>query len=926
MDSYKTNDSHDGKTRLRRTSRSENTDNMFFDASNKEKTKIKDLFVQRKDTKPFPLAVLFSTLKVMIVALILIGCACFGLVLGVAKAYVDTTPELDVSQLTKSDRTSFIYDKDGDLITTFSGLEYRDWVEIDEIPDMLKNAVIAIEDVRFYKHNGVDIKRLVSAIINTFLNQNTHGGSTITQQLIKNKILSNEQSYKRKIQEAYLALELENTIDKDHILEAYMNDVYLGESNYGVKAAAEDYFGKELSELSIRECAMIAGLIQKPYYTNPRANTYTRTYTEGEKKGQNKMDITEERTNTVIWAMYDAGFITSEQRETALNDKVKILQFSEQKQMYDMPYFVEYAIYDVVTHMLIQRNMLDTKENRTSIENELRTGGYHIYTTVDTQMQHLVQDTITNWDKYPELADPSTAIDYTSGQGIIQPQASAVVFDYHTGELRAIIGGRTPPTVKKAWNRAYMSNNPVGSSIKPIAVYGPALDLGASPATIIANFPGEIEGYGGKGYPALGSSKWMGPVTIRRGVVSSLNVVAARTLFEYVTPATSTDYLANLGIDRSRINSDGPGLALGTSGITPIEMAAAFGAIANGGEYIEPMAFTRVVDSNGKIIIDANDVRETRQVFKRSTAYMLIDMLTNAVNSGTGTRAKIDGMTVAGKTGTNDEYTSAYFAGMTPYYSASIWVGHDQYKNKLRSGSTGGNSAAPLWQAFMSQIHEGYTDKPIMDDSPVQLGLERRTVCSISGLLATEACKHDTGGHTPVTDWFYSDDIPTESCNMHVIVELCSTSHEPASIYCQPYGTTTGSVVLISSESMYSQFSKEDVLAAMPNAVFTDATIEEYAANADPALLCGLHTPPYHGGGDGLSQAVIAANELITDVQTYLNTVVALPETERSTLENGISLLRTALDNSDLDEIRNYTSSLEYNYGIIKGNYPPPAL
>lgn len=185
MDSYKTNDSHDGKTRLRRTSRSENTDNMFFDASNKEKTKIKDLFVQRKDTKPFPLAVLFSTLKVMIVALILIGCACFGLVLGVAKAYVDTTPELDVSQLTKSDRTSFIYDKDGDLITTFSGLEYRDWVEIDEIPDMLKNAVIAIEDVRFYKHNGVDIKRLVSAIINTFLNQNTHGGSTITQQLIK---------------------------------------------------------------------------------------------------------------------------------------------------------------------------------------------------------------------------------------------------------------------------------------------------------------------------------------------------------------------------------------------------------------------------------------------------------------------------------------------------------------------------------------------------------------------------------------------------------------------------------------------------------------------------------------------------------------------------------------------------------------------
>ena len=536
---------------------------------------------RRKGNRPFVLSILFNVLKLLMVVIVLGAVAVFGLVMGVAKAYVDTTPDLDVSRLTISERTSYIYDCHGNEITTFAGMEYRDWVDITEIPDMLKNALISVEDLRFYKHGGVDFKRLFGAIVSTFTNSRTHGGSTLTQQLIKNKILSNEQSYKRKIQEAYLAYELENVMSKDKILEAYMNDVFLGESNYGFAAAAKDYFGKELNQLTIRECAMLAGMVQKPYYTNPRANTYTRFNEDG----TNKMKVTNDRTDTVLMAMYDAGYITLEQYRSALEEEVRIVEKSEKKQLYDMPYFVEYGVYDVITHMLQTRGLEDNKTNRTAIENELRTGGYHIYLTVDPEIQNTVQDTLINWINYPGLQNPSagvqitTTIDGTTIE-VLQPQASAVIIDQHTGELRAVIGGRQAPTLKKQLNRAYQSSMPVGSAIKPLSVYGPALDLGLSCNSTILNAELPIEGYGGdKGYPAIGSTRYIGMVPIRQGIERSLNIVAARTLFDVVTPQVGAEYLVKLGINPSRINVDGPGLALGTTGITPIEMAAAFATI-----------------------------------------------------------------------------------------------------------------------------------------------------------------------------------------------------------------------------------------------------------------------------------------------------------------------------------------------------------
>lgn len=895
-----------------------------------------ELFIERTKPRPFLLACIFTTIKIFIVLVLLIGCAGVGLVLGVAKAYIDTTPELDIASLTKSDRSSFIYDMNGNLITTFAGIEYRDWVEIEDVPDMLVNALIAIEDVRFYKHEGVDYKRLFSAVINTLRNANAHGGSTLTQQLVKNKLLSNEQSYKRKIQEAYLALEVEKVISKEDILEAYLNDVYLGESNYGVKTAANDYFGKDLSALTIRECAMLAGMVQKPYETDPRANMYKRTYKEGEKAGQNKMDITDARTDLVIERMYEAGFITSEQRNKALSDTVKILETSQQKQVSDMLYFVEYGIRDVVTALLEQRELPDTKSNRSMIENELRTSAYHIYLTVDSTIQHTVQDTLSTWDKYPQLANPSAAEDVvTNADGttttIIQPQSAAVILDYHTGELRAIIGGRDEPTMQKQWNRAYQSTLPVGSSIKPIAVYGPAFDLGLNPASVILNFPSAIEGWGegsnGSGYPAIGAEKWIGPVTVRRGIVSSLNVVAARTLFEHVTVATSREYLINLGVDPSRINADGPGLALGTTGITPIEMAAAYGAIANGGVYNEPLAFSRVVDDGGRIILDADDVRDTHRVFKTSTAMMLVDVLENAVESGTGTKAKIEGITVAGKTGTNNDYSSAYFAGITPYYVGTVWVGHDEYKYKLADGSTGGAVAAPLWQSFMEKIHDGLIDKPIIDIPPSEAGLVKCEICSVSGKLATDACRFDADGRLPVTEWVAKDNMPTEICDMHVIMNICQDSGQPASPYCPYSSVVAKSVVLVSSTSKYAAIDPIILQKYMTNVLYTDVTVEQFAtAQFDSSAMCRIHG--YWSGADAdtlVDIAISNAQALVSEINAYINSVQNLPETHLNTLKSGVQSLQYYVSFKNATTIERNTEQLRYNFETIKAEYPPVA-
>lgn len=864
------------------------------------------LFHERKKPRSFALGVVFTSLKMMVLAFIVVGFIGMGLLLGVVKAYVETTPTLDVAQLTISDYTSYLYDMNGDLISSIADVEYRDWVDIENIPDMLKNAFISVEDVRFYKHSGVDFKRLFSAALEILGNSNSSGGSTITQQLIKNKVLGAQRNYKRKIQEAYLALELETLIDKDTILEAYLNDVDLGESNYGVKSGAKDYFGKELSELTIRECAMLAGLTQAPYRYDPRKNMYQR----------DKMEVTDERTNQVLSRMYQAGFITKEQYQSALTETVSIVEVSAQKQMYDMAYFVEYAISDVVTHLLEKRGLSNTSANRSAVENELRTSGYHIYTTVDPNVQKTVQTTLSEWENYPTLADTSkSTLVETKEDGTVietvEPQAAAVVMDYHTGELRAIVGGRNEPTVRKGLNRASQSYTEVGSSIKPLSVYGPALDLGYSPGSITYNMDGAITGWSTeKGYPSGGLDSRYGPVTFRRALVSSLNVPAAHILMDDVTPTISAQYLYELGATESKINVDGAGLALGTSGFTPIQMAAAYSAIANDGVYQEPLSFTKVLDAEGNVILDADEVRDTHRVFQESTAWLLVDMMTDAVKSGTGTKAKITDMTVAGKTGTNSDYASVYFAGMTPYYVSTLWIGHDYPVNKLKKGSSGGNEAAPLWQAYMAKIHEGLEDKSIIDADPTSLGLVKRTICPVSGLLATDACKNDED-HKPVTEWFLADKAPTTYCDMHVTLDICSAENAIATEFCPADSVSQVNYILIRPDNPLYQFDDEYLLQALPTAVRTELTTDEFIASMKT---CTVHAD----GSLSIFELKTQSQDLIQQVTDYLGTASNVPEEMSNNLKDDISALEVALSGYQYSEIEPLFETLTNDFAALQ--------
>lgn len=870
------------------------------------------LFTKRPAGKPFLLDVLFATLKCMVFALVLFVFAGLGLVYGVAKAYVDMTPVLDVSQLTKSDRTSYLYDRNGEEITTLAFMEYRDWATKDEIPDMLKNAFISIEDVRFYKHQGVDFKRLLSAALEILGNKNSSGGSTITQQLIKNKILGSQRTYKRKVQEAYLALELEKIIDKDDILEAYLNDIYLGGSNYGVKAAAKDYFGKELSELTIRECALLAGLTQSPYYYNPRQNMYYRE--------EDSYERTRNRTNTVLERMYENGAITLEQYQSAMAEEETILEVSQNSKMYEMAYFVEYSIYDVITHWMEQDGVEDTTANRTLYENKLRTGGYKIYTTVDPEVQNLVQSTLATWDGYPELADSSASviteeISDTVTIQTIEPQAAAVVMDQHTGELIAIVGGRTEPQIRKGLNRAYQSYTEVGSSIKPLAVYGPALDTGLSPASVVVNAEGAIEGWDTeKGYPSGGlSSKYYGFVTLRTGLKQSLNVVAARLLLEHVGIDTAAEYMARLGIPATQLNLDGSGLALGTSGITPIQMCAAYSAIANNGYYLKPLSFTRVEDENGNVILDADIIRggSVKVYEQSSTAYQLVDLMKDAVNEGTGKEARISGYEVAGKTGTNSHYSSVYFAGMTCKYTSVVFIGHDQPANKLKYGSTGGDYAASLWQAYMSQLMEGEESTAIIQETTTSLGLVERTVCPVSGKLATSACVHYQSHGSKfklVTDWFDYDSVPTEYCDMHVTLSLCTLTNCKATDACDPEHIEEVTQVLIRPTSSFYGL-EDDVLEKIfeDTYVRTDKSVDQYIADYP---LCTQSE-----GYAGLSTQVLS---LLEQVETFLDNTTALTSSDRRSLKTAKEALEEAEGYTDIYAA--YTN-LESLYASISARY-----
>ncbi len=860
------------------------------------------IFKPRLSKPNFILSVLVNAVRILVVVTLLAGLALAGAVVGIAKAYVETAPTLDLAKLNEQDKTSFIYDSNGNVITDYKGTENRVMVSIEQMPLNLQHAFVAVEDARFYTHNGVDLKRIIGSFVKNLVSNTNEGGSTITQQLIKNTVLSSELSYKRKIQEAYLAMQLETMYTKNQILECYLNTIYLGENYYGVEVAAQGYFGKDLSQLTLRECAMLAGLTNNPYYYNPRRNFFIR-----QSDTTDYAKLTNDRTDYVLKCMYENEFITYQEYQAALvPTTATVLKTSttEGEGMYPYAHYVEYAVKEVVDDFLKINGLEDTSENRYLMENELRTGGYHVTLAIDTDIQTIVEDTLENWTKYPALRDPSDKIyraknsdgSYTD---IIEPQAAAVVLDYRTGELKAIVGSRTKPTQRKTLNRATDMKMPVGSAIKPVSVYAPAIELGASPASVVYNIPVPISGwtdannndtwpknYGGGGYT--------GPVTLRKAMMYSQNVSAAYTMMNLVGTDRSLDFLLKLGVDRGNINDTPFGLALGSSGITPVQMAVAYGVLGNGGVYQSPISVLGISDSDGNVVWDSHQQQERRQVFRASTAWLVVDMMKDVVSGGTATKAKIKGQTVAGKTGTNSDQRGIFFCGMTGWYCSSLWIGHDNYK-PLSSKASGGNSATLLWQSYMSAIHKAKNldDKDILDGDPESYGLTKVTTCAVSGQLATDACRNDTMGYGVVTDYWYTPTVPTVQCQMHREAQVCTESNMIATPYC-PSTVTKGVVVIPQGHPLY-KFVNDPTYGDV---------ITEYLGSSSQT--CTLHQT---AASTGSSTDPLVENTLIPDARTLIQSAQGLL--------NGMDSAGTVY--------QNITAAIANLQGVIDGASPTSA-
>ena len=611
--------------------------------------------------------------------------------------YVKTTlqDDLDVSLSDYSlSESSIIYyeDSNGEWqeLATLSGSENRIWVDLEDIPDHLVKALVAIEDRRFYEHKGVDWFRTLAAITTMFSSSDDiFGGSTITQQLIKNLTGNNDVTVKRKLIEIFQALEFEQKYDKDEIITWYLNAVYFGEGSYGIYAAAKTYFDKEPSELTLAESAAIVGIVNLPTYYSP-------FYSEENNKN---------RQETVLREMYEQGYINYDEYTSAVNEQLVFARSANeagQQEIYS--WYVETVIEDVKADLMEQKGI-----SADAAEQLLYSGGYRIYTCYDPEIQADVDAVYQNLDALPKSYRPSEQ----------QLQSAIVIMDPYTGEIVALAGGVGEKTANLITNRATQSERPPGSSFKPLSVYAPAIEAGLiTQNTLVNDAPaGEITLSGNPNwYPNNADHTNRGIVTIRQAVMSSLNTVAAQVLDKLGVDASYSFLENNLGfttlIEQDRNYSS---LALGelTNGATVREMTQAFCTFINGGIFTESHVYTQVTDSSGSLVLENNI--ETHVAMKANTAYNVLDMLYGAATSGTGTEANFWSQPVAGKTGTSSYNWNRWFCGTTGYYTAAVWTGYDMPEQMYFYG----NPAAQIWRSVMSAVHEGLEWKSLPSPSYV---------------------------------------------------------------------------------------------------------------------------------------------------------------------------------------------------------------
>lgn len=824
-----------------------------------------------------------SVIKTIFFTGLVTGLCGTGVVFLVLYSWCQDIPTINVNELKQSALTSYIYDANGELLTTYSSSENRKWVEIEDVPQTLLDAFISVEDKRFYTHGGVDAKRFLSALLGQIAGSGDHGGSTITQQLIKNVYLSNEVTYKRKIQEIILAFDLEKQMSKNEILEAYINIVYFGSSNYGVAAAAEDYFGKEVDELSLREMAMLAGLTKNPNGYNPRRNTYV-------KKDMTKTD---ERTDTVLWTMKENGVITEKQYQMALADDVEVKESSNLFEMYDYAHAVEYAVADVVDDLIEYYGLENNYENRIQMENEIRKGGYSIYTTIDPSVQESLENTISEYDKYPYIYDSKKQY-IQDEDGYLKPEVASVVMDPDTGHIIAMVGSREKVTSMKTLNRAITSNMPVASTIKPLSVFAPTIEAGEGPASVTYNFKTKVDGYDNI-TPFPGGTSPNKEVTIREAVIHSYNVAAARFLCKDVGYDKSEDYLLQLGVSKQNISKTGSGLALGTSGINILELTAAYQSLANGGYYYEPKAYTKVIDKDGNILLDSKNYQISRHVFSEETAWLMTDILKETVEDGTAVNASIKGVETAGKTGTHED-KCAVFAGYTGDYVSCLWIGSDSYSSL--SDASGGRIAAPLWKAYMQNIYDakGIEESVIYDEKPEKIG--EAVFCRLSGQLANNGCT-DT-----FKDYLNTDEEP-ELCEMHSSVNVCAYSGKLAGDSCPAGAISSKSLLFIPADSDMATLPEEIIRQYYPSA---------YLENFDS--ICNSHI---NGINVPSIEQISYAKGLLTKIDG-LRAMETLPVEHRAVLDTVYPVMQNYIARAE-NAVNGITQEGEGFYGEFFSAY-----
>ena len=724
------------KIKIKRAKLSKNRNKSFNENGSKAKKKKK---IGKK---------IFKICLFVFIALFIVG---VGIVLGVLNSVIKDTDTINLEQLKNLKLTSIVLDKDGKQVGSMSSGENRLVIDYEKLPDHLINAVVSIEDERFFSHHGVDIKRTGAAIVTYVLNRgnSSFGGSTITQQLIKNITEDKETSWKRKIREWYRAYMLENSLSKEEILEAYLNKIYFGEGAYGVEAASQTFFAKSASKLTLAESAVLAASIQSPEWTNPY-------------NGEEYKERLIERQKVVLNKMLDIGKITKEEYDEALEYSLTFKKGSLVTSSASIQSFFVDAVFEKVA-----KDLAEAKNITFSTAYDMvASNGYTIYSTMDSSVQKAIDKQAKN-----------SKLFYKDSSGKMM-QCAAIVIDNKTGYVVGMLGGVGE---KKGldYNRAIDAKLQPGSTFKPIAAYGPAFELGVSyPGKGIDDSPININGY----RPTNWYGYYNGYVTARQAIMQSMNVPAVRTL-QLVDLDYALRFARNMGITTLTESNKNYSLALGSANVKVIDMAAAYETIANSGVYTEPKLYTKVVDSDGKEVLNVSN--EYTKVMSDSTAYMLADCLKSVVTGGTGTYArfstKID---IAGKTGNTNDDKDQWFAGFTPYYTMVVWNGYDSPKTigSRKNLGTYPYTATVVFTNVMKEIHSNKKAAKFTKPKSVVTA----TICTVSGLVATDACKKDTR-HVVKTEIFASGKVPTEKCNIHKLVEVCSVSGKLPTDYCHMY-------------------------------------------------------------------------------------------------------------------------------------------